>query len=67
MQQALKALQSINKEHVCNSSDEHGGKKSKPRRFWKEGDPLEWRAWSNMSEKERQQTFEKLQVSAFPK
>jgi hypothetical protein len=65
--QALKSLQTINKEHICNASDEHGLKRPKTGRFWKEGDPLEWRAWSNMREKERQEAFEKLQVSLLKK
>jgi predicted Fe-S protein YdhL (DUF1289 family) len=62
-QQALKALQSINQEHVHNALDEHCRKRPKPERFWKDGDPLEWRAWSNMEEKERKEAFEQLQVS----
>lgn len=66
-QQALKALQSINKEHVCNALDEHGRKRPKPGRYWKESDPPEWRAWSNTKEKEKEETFEQLQVSSIPK
>jgi hypothetical protein len=66
-QEALKVLQSNNKEHVCNGSDSHGQKRPKPGRFWKEGDPQEWRAWSNMKEEEREEAFEKLQVSLLTK
>jgi predicted Fe-S protein YdhL (DUF1289 family) len=66
--QALKDLQSINKNHVYNALEvKEGQSMPRPGRFWKKGDQLKWRAWSKMTSEERQDAIEKLQVSFLTK
>jgi len=59
----LKELQSINKEHVLRSLEAQTGKThAKVGKSRGKDEPKEWRAWSKMSEWEKEEAFESLRV-----
>jgi hypothetical protein len=61
----LKELQRMNKEHVLSALEKKTGKvHAKFGKSRGKDEPKEWRAWSKMSEWEKEEAFECLRVRA---